>query len=415
MGALTLFVVGGLVVLAVAGTMTSVARAPSNLQRPLALLATDLGMEPPEPGSVMLAGPVQGVQVEIKADVGSHEVPAWVEVRVPLRRWLPANLSISAEGVVPSFDLKTGDPSFDKLTKLTGPPDVLLSLLGHEERASLVLLVGLQRFKVATGGLVAQLPRLETERSKVGETVRQLAQLARRLDARPSQVEKGLMMVIQQDPHELVRRHAAELLLGHHAGTDAAAGLPAVLMNDPARGLRLMGAGFATRTDPKAKQVWREALASDDPLERLPAARGLAACGDRAVVTSLYAALPEPDGNVAVEIADGFGRLAHPDSEPGLRRLLKHPGIAVRVAAARGLLHRGDVGSVEALVDASRAAPIAVRRACKAAITAIQERIPEGGRGRLALADEEDAAGRLSQARWGELQVVDESDNQSDD
>jgi len=122
----------------------------------------------------------------------------------------------------------------------------------------------------------------------------------------------------------------------------------------------------------------------------------------------LASALPEPDAATAEQIAQGLGRKDHLDAEPALRSLLSHRGVAVRVAAAQGLGHRGDVGSVEALMEAAQAAPIAVRRACKAAIEAIQDRLPAAGRGRLALIDGEDASGRLSQARWGQLQIVDE-------
>ncbi len=407
-GVFELFVLGGMVALAIAGAMTSVAKAPNLLARPLALLARDLGASPPPDGSNVVSATVDGVPLEVEGRPGSPDVPPWVEVRVPVGRRLPSTTSITAEGVVPSFDLKTGDAQFDKHVRIAGPPQVLLGLLGQEERTMLLGLVNLLGFKVTSFGVQAQVSGLTTNRPKVVRTARQLAALARGLDGRPRQEEEALLDLVDNDPVDDVRRHAAELLMQHHSGSDAATRLPGVLMRDPVRAFRLQGAGFAPPNSPAAAGVWAEALTSTDPRERLQAARGLAASNHEGAAAVLASALPEPDAATAEQIAQGLGRKDHLDAEPALRSLLSHRGVAVRVAAAQGLGHRGDVGSVEALMEAAQAAPIAVRRACKAAIEAIQDRLPAAGRGRLALIDGEDASGRLSQARWGQLQIVDE-------
>jgi hypothetical protein len=400
-----LAVLGGMVVLAVAGAAYSKASTPGLLRSQLEAVAAGLGLPAPAEDCARVEGVRGGLQVSVEGHLGEDDAPAYAEVHVTLRRTL--RITLKEEGLLPSLDFKTGDAPFDKKLRLGGESAVLAGAMSAPVRAALVEIVARSRaFRLEARGLRCQSPRLDAAPEEVARLVDFMVYVAAHLEALPPSPEAQLLANVRQDPVGEVRLNCALLLDQEFGHTDERIALPDVLMVDPDPHLQLMGASLGRPGSPRAIEVALEILAGDEAEWRKEAAWLLRDHGSGEHVPALLAALPEEDPAAAEAVAEALGRLGDPGVEAPLVRLLLHPGHSARAAAAEGLARLGTVAAVEALLEVAGPA----KKAARAAVAAIQSRLEGAEAGRLAVVDGDDAAGRLSEARWdeGALAIADE-------
>lgn len=399
-----------LTVLAAAGAAYSRASAPTILGTPLSSVASALSMEPPEPGSTAIEGFHGGAPVRVEGFLGSDDDPDYATVLVTLAR--PVGLTARSEGLLPSFDFKTGDADFDRALKVAGDRARLAGVLDADVRRLLVEAASLRSFRLEGRQLSCQVPDLTHQTGRVVEAARLLADLAARLRAQPERTEALLLHNVRRDPVVAVRLSCAIFLASAgFAGSDEQLGLAEMLLSDAELELRLMGADRDPGS-PRAQEVYLAACAASDSAHRVQAVEGLRCSGHAEATAALKAMLPDEAAEVTAAIARALGELGGEGTEGVLLRMLRHRDMDVRVAAAEALGSQGTIPAVERLLAAASGGRTsqALRRAARGAVRAIQERAGVSEPGGLALVDAGDAAGRLSTADWreGVLAVVEE-------
>lgn len=408
MDPLVIIILAGLTVLAAVGAAYSRSSAPAILAPALATVSEVLGLDPPEPGTTVAEGFHDGAAVRIEGFLGSDDDPDYAQVRVTLAR--PVGLTAKSEGLLPSFDFKTGDALFDKKVKLAGDPPRLAGLLDSDVRPLLVEATGLRGFKAEGRLLACQVRDLRNQTGQVVAAVRLLAKLAGVLRAQPERTEKLLLNNVRRDPIPEVRR-ACAMFLGDRrfVGSDEHMALGQVLLADSDLELRLLGADQRP-TDPRAQEVYLAACAAAEPEQRVRAVEGLRCSEHPQAVATLTGMLPDRAPTVTAAIAWALGELGGEAVEGVLLRMLGHRDMDVRVAAAEALGSQGTIPAVERLLAAGSGgrASQALRRATREAVAAIQQRCGVGEAGGLAIVGDGDAAGRLSEVEWGGLAVVEE-------
>ncbi len=397
----------GLALLAVAGAAYSRRSAPTVLGPALERVAGALSIDPPEPGSTVIEGVHRETAIRIDGALGSDDEPDHATIRVTMAR--PAGMSARSEGLLPSFDFKTGDPEFDRQVKLAGEPPRLAGVLSSEVRELLIDASRLRAFRLEGRRLSCQVPDLSQHPNRTAEAARLLVGLAETLRAQPKRTEALLLHNVRAERLVEVRRRCA-LFLGDaaFAGSDEQAALGETLLRDQDLDLRLDGADRQPDSA-GARQVYLSALAAPTPEHRFRAVEGISGSGHPEAVAALKAILPEPDSEVAAAVASALGHLGGDGVERVLVRMLGRTEVTVKIAAAEALGDRGTIAAVERLlaVGGPRASK-ALQRAARQAVAAIQARAGVGEGGGLALVEGEDAAGRLSRAEGGELAVVEE-------
>jgi hypothetical protein len=395
---------------AIGGAAYSQAATPQILSGALCAVADALGLPHPEPDGTVIQGFFDGVPVRIEGHLGSDDTPDWAGVEVTLAR--APGLTARSEGMLPSFDFKTGDDDFDRQVKLGGEPSRLAGLLDATVRRLLVPAAQLRRFRIEERRVSGEVADLRGGPQAVVDAAVLLVELANRFRAQAEATEALLLNNVRDDPEPAVRFSCAGFLEGPgFAGADEQTALTGVLLDDPDLGLRLKGADRAP-TDPRSWEIYRSARAATWAPHRIRAVEGLRRTGHPDATAALLELLPDNSAEVTAAVASALGELGGDGVEDRLLRMLRHPDTSVRVAAAEGLSGQGTIGAVERLLEVAGTvrSPAALRKAAREAIDAIQGRSAVGEAGGLALVETEDAAGRLSHATWGagDLALVDD-------
>lgn len=383
--------------------------SPQSLHISMRAIADALGFSRPLPDVPTVAGQRSGHAVTVSGRSATEETPEQALVAVTLQR--PSSMRVGPEGLLPSFDFRTGDAAFDRVVRIQGEPDRLAAVLDAPVRAKLAEAACLPGFQLDDRRLTCRLHRVCGSPETVLEAVGLLLDLALLLDGRSDGTPGLLLANVRDDRLPAVRRTCAELLVSRHGESPEAAALPAILMDDPTPDLKLMGAELAG--DERALGLWRAGLASRSADVRARSAAGLGGSGDPGQARVLAGMLPEPDAAVCMEIATALCRLGGDGAEDGLLALLQHPNLAIRLRAVRALAVHGTVRAVPPLLESAGEGGSAMRRQIRDAVDRIQARIGGAARGTLALAGDPDETGRLSPAPWddaGALEVVEEGE-----
>lgn len=392
------------------------------------------------PGSFFSGSSAQGgtLQGDLRVDSvteGSGE-NSTTYTRITLSAGLSTSLRFEKEGSWSGFkkmftgeDHEVGDSTFDEALVVKGKPSHLTALLNISTRRALYDAVGGDGIVVKDGQIQFKKAGLIRDASKLVALTRAMLNLARGLKVSATEVPTRLFDTATRDPEPIVRRNAAALLWGRYGDTTEAVSLVAQALTSRDPSLRMMAAG---RSAPDVAGPILSAIATDgaalgslrveavDTIER----RGLTATYG----PELVSLVPRASGALLATVLAVLGRASHPVPIAILRRrvggvssagrvsiarslgdqgraaadtlvgLLADEASDVQTAAATALGAVGDLSAVEPLLPLTQGvfANGDLKRAARAAVEAIQERQGTGPAGGLALADEIDTGGALS-------------------
>ncbi len=290
----------------------------------------------------------------------------------------------------------TGDLRFDGRVLVSGPPDLVAAVFGHQTRSAVLewIEAGGTALSTGPGGLVAliavEVPMTPAIESLLVVRVRGLL-AAWPLWAPVADLYARWTSFALTDTDRRVRAlNARHYLKSTRLGPEDAVRLDALARGSAIPGsLREEAAMLLARID-GSRDALAKLLFADHPGVVLVAAHGLLqVCPDAA--GAVGAALGRVDDTTAVILAERLAQLGHPDATSGLIGLTARVTEQVRVAGLSALGRVGRPAVAPLLADlAGRLQPGPEHRAARAALQMLRVRFPDdpwSGQGAVSLAE----------------------------
>jgi HEAT repeat protein len=349
-----------------------------------------------------------------------------LEVRLRCPR-LPHRISF-AEERGRSTDVLTGDERFDDAVEAQGDPTVLAALLDGTVRVQIRRLVAWEGS--LKDGVLSWGTRVALTPGEIPRMLVELGDLADVLTAPRGGVCERLAQNAREDTSSGIRLWNLSLLQQQFAQQQETWEASRTLLADADPWVRLAAARFlAEEGTAVLRQLLTDARTPDQAaaeavvrlVDLLPpdqAGRDLLAAvkgrtGEArrqamlqlgrlkytSAVGPLCVLLARADPRTAATAAQALGTIGDAEAEAHLVDAVKHEAAELRVAAARALGALGTVDAVAPLLELlEQSRDSESRRELRAAVSAIQSRLPGAAVGQLSLKRAEPEAGRLSLA-----------------
>jgi HEAT repeat protein len=349
----------------------------------------------------------------------------------PLRRNGSKHLGPAAKGNAEG-GLLVGDPAFDSIYCVAGPPALLLALLDGPCRAQLVTVRLRGGATLQQGQLSYRVP-CGDQADAVWHGIEQATLLARALRIKESEIPDRLARNARGKDLPQVRVRNLEALAKLPECKDRASALALKLLRDPSPEMRLevalrLGAkelepllALAARERDKdvrvallahltkfaGQRLWptlEQALRSRHEAVQRAAAEAACATGYTElaprIARKIARQLTTASNETLVALTGALRLLREPTTEGVLVQLLEHDSRDVQRAAAVALGEFGSVAAVEPLLECSARIHLGgdTKQAALRAVARIQSRLDHVELGALALAEPAEQAGALSLA-----------------
>lgn len=324
---------------------------------------------------------------------------------------IPASLKLSAEGIGTSIakafggqDIATGDARFDSRIRVQGGEALCRAALSGEARDAAVAAASAARFEVSDGAVSVAYRGIITDGVALDGLLSLTLTLARALAAAPPEPLMGLVMRIQEDPDENVRRVALETLITHYSQEPRVQQLLSELVEGSELHLAILSA--MALPSGGARELSRAVESAN--LDAALRARALRAwsrrdpeAASRWLGSAQWLQAPSELAAAACGLAESLlGQAA----EPMLLKILSREEESLQLAAVQALGSVGTVNAVEKLLPFSnRIIRGELGNVAKASIQQIQSRAVGADAGWVSLASNVSEAGGLSQPMGGGL------------
>jgi len=307
---------------------------------------------------------------------------------------IPASLKLSAEGFGTSIakalggqDITTGDARFDSRIRVQGGEALCRAALSGEARDAAVAAASAARFEVSDGAVSVAYRGIITDGVALDGLLSLTLTLARALAVAPPEPLTGLVMRIQEDPDENVRRVALETLITHYSQEPRVQQLLSALVEGSKFQLAILS---AIALSSGGERVLSRAVQSAkvDAALRVRALRAWSRREPEAAAQWLGSAqwlqAPAELAAAACGLAESLlGQAA----EPMLLKILSREEESLQLAAVQALGSVGTINAVEKLLPFSnRIIRGDLGNVAKASIQQIQSRAVGADAGQLSMA-----------------------------